>query len=123
MRQEFKQFDDLERFIKAIPRIDYSAEKPLQEHCDFRIDLHTMCAKDKALQDLYLAMCLKAPQIAFDTMFWTYNPQKDPGERNQPFILREAQIPAINLLHDGMLKGYDVGLDKSRKMGASEGCA
>ncbi len=116
MREEFKRFDSLEGFIQSIPRT-------MQENLEFRIDLHTLCAKDTALQDLYLAMCLEAPQIAFDSMFWTYNPQKDPGERNQPFILRKAQIPAVSVLHDGMLNGYDVGLDKSRKMGASEMCA
>ena len=116
MRQEHKLFNTLEGFLGSVPRTTI-------ENLEFRIDLHTLLAKDTGAQNVYLAMCLDAPQLAFDTLFWTYNPQKDAGERNQPFVLRPAQIPAVNTLHDGMLKGYDVGLDKSRKMGASEICA
>jgi hypothetical protein len=112
----FKKFDSLETFLQAIPRT-------IVENLEFRIDLHTLLAKDKSLQSLYLTMCLEAPQIAFDSLFWTFNPQKDPGERNYPFILRPKQIPAVNTLHECILEGHDAGINKSRKMGASEICA
>jgi len=112
---QFKQFDSLEGFIQGVPR-------NLQENLQFRIDLHTLLAKDVKLQNLYKAMCLIAPQILFDTTFFTKNPKKPPGERNQPFILRPKQIQVVNTLNWCIDNGHDAGIDKTREEGASEIC-
>lgn len=116
MSLSFKTFDSLEKVLQAVPRT-------IEENIDFRIDLHTMLEKDKSLQNLFLTMCLEVPQLAFDSIFWTYNPQQEVGKMNVPFILRPKQIEAVNKLHRCILEQRDAGINKSRKMGASEICA
>jgi len=92
----------------------------VQENLRFRIDLHSLLGTDKKLQDLYLELCLEYFPILFSSCFWTYNPQKIPGERNQPFILRPKQIEAVENLDWCVKNGVDFGINKSRKEGASE---
>jgi hypothetical protein len=65
-------------------------------------------------------MCRAYIPIAFNTSFFTLNPQKKPAERNQPFILRPVQVPAVETMCACIDEGRDVGLNKSRKQGASE---
>jgi len=114
---QFKQFDSLEGFIQGVPR-------NLQENLQFRIDLHTLLSKDIKLQNLYKTMCLIAPQILFDTCFWTPDPRKAVGgAANYPFILRPKQIRVENTLNWCIDNGHDAGIDKSREEGASEICA
>ena len=71
---------------------------------------------------MYLELCRQYYPIFFSSTAWTLNPQKRPGERNQPFILRPAQIPAIERLNWCIDNKKDAGLNKSRKQGASELC-
>jgi hypothetical protein len=81
-----------------------------------------MLSVDKKLQRVYLQMCKNYYPIIFSTTFFTLNPQKSPGYRMQPFILRPTQIPAVEKLNWCIDNKQDTGLNKSRKQGASELC-
>ena len=105
--------DSPKAFFDAIPT-------GLWQNIEFRIKLHGYLATDQKAQDAFLAMCRAYIPIAFNTSFFTLNPQKPPAERNQPFILRPIQIPAVETMCACIDEGRDVGLNKSRKQGASE---
>jgi len=102
-------------FFKAIPT-------DLRENLLFRIELHKFLAVDQSAQKVFLSMCREYLPIFFSSVAWTMNPQKPPGERNQPFILRPKQIPAVEDLDWCIRNKTDAGLNKSRKQGASELC-
>jgi len=91
----------------------------LKENIEFRIKLHQMAALDKGFQDVYLEMMRQYIPIFFSSAAWTYNPWT---RMNFPFILRPAQIPAVETLDWGIETGHDVGINKSREEGASEIC-
>lgn len=103
------------KFYEAIPT-------ELRPNIEFRIQLHQMLATDKKAQQVYLEMCRQYIPIFFSSTAWTINPQKPAGERNQPFILRPTQIPAVELLNWCIDNKQDAGLNKTRKQGASELC-
>lgn len=64
---------------------------------------------------------LTAPQIAFDTFFFGYNPRLKAGYRNVPFILRPNQIKLVDELKDCIVDNpHDLLIDKSRDEGATE---
>lgn len=86
----------------------------------YRKELSNLLAKDKGFQDTFLSMCLQCPEISFNTMFWTFDPRKDPGYRNQPFILRPKQVTGIRSLKQHSIEKRDLLFDKSREEGASE---
>ena len=92
------------------------------ENLKFRIQLNKMLCTDAKFQQVFLQMCREYLPIFFNTISWTLNPQKHWAERNQPFILRPLQIPAVEKLHQCITEGRDIGIDKSRKQGASELC-
>ena len=105
--------DSPKAFFGAIPT-------GLRKNIEFRVDLHGYLVNDQRAQDAFLGMCRAYIPIAFNTSFFTLNPQKPPAERNQPFILRPIQVPAVETMCACIDKGRDVGLNKSRKQGASE---
>lgn len=105
--------DSPQALFRAVPT-------DLQENLDFREELHGWLAIDQKAQDGFLRACRAYIPIAFNTTFMTLNPQKSPAERNQPFILRPIQVPAVETLCRCIDEGRDVGLNKSRKQGASE---
>lgn len=105
--------DSPQAFFNAIPT-------GLWQNIQFRIKLHEYLSTDEKAQDAFLGMCRAYIPIAFNTSFFTLNPQKKPAERNQPFILRPVQIPAVETMCQCIDEGRDVGLNKSRKQGASE---
>lgn len=113
MAQQLALVDSPQAFFAAIP-ID------LRANIAFRIKLHGFLATDQKAQDAFLGMCRAYIPIAFNTSFFTLNPQKPPAERNQPFILRPIQVPAVETMCRCIDDGRDVGLNKSRKQGASE---
>lgn len=65
-------------------------------------------------------MAFSEPEIAFSSLFWTFNPRKKAGYRNQPFILRPQQGIVIREIKDAIDKGYDRAVNKSRDEGATE---
>ena len=108
-------FDSPKGFYNAIPT-------GIKENIQFRIELHKLISTDKKLQKIFLELCRMYYPIVFSSTFWTLNPQKPPGKRNQPFILRPKQIPAVEELNWCIDNKKDAGLNKSRKQGASEIC-
>jgi hypothetical protein len=110
---DFKLIDTPEKFCAAVPR-------DLVGNVSFREALHGFLDRDTGAQAVYKAICLKQPQIAFDTAFFTLNPKKPAGMRNWPFILRESQREAVDALRWGIDNGRDVGIEKSREEGCSE---
>lgn len=72
------------------------------------------------LRKEFLEACFLKPQIAFDTLFWIYSPQRKAGLRNYPFILYPHQIPAVDELKSAIDEGYNAGIEKSRMEGATE---
>jgi len=82
--------------------------------------LHSYLAGDQEAQKVFLKLCLEKPQIAFDTLFWTYNPREIAGKRNIPFVLRPAQEDAVSTITRAINEGFDVGINKSRDEGATE---
>lgn len=107
------KIDNAQDFYKIIPT-------DVRKNIEFRIELHKMLAVDKTAQQVFIALCKQYIPIFFSAVAWTLNPQKRPGERNQPFILRPAQIPAVETLNWCIDNKRDTGLNKSRKQGASE---
>lgn len=110
---KFKAFDTPEGFIQAIPRTVY-------ENLQFRVDLHTLLAKDKKAQNVFWDMCKEKKQILFDVCFWTLDPRLPWGQQNQPFILRPKQIEVVEVLDWCITNGHDAGINKTRDEGASE---
>lgn len=107
--------DNPKDFYKIIPT-------DVVENLKFRIELHQMLAVDSKMQEWFFALCKAYYPIFFSTVAFTYNPQMPEGEENRPFILRPAQIPAVERLDWCINNGKDVGINKSRKQGASEIC-
>ncbi|MEJ2648619.1 MAG: hypothetical protein P8016_09460 [Sedimentisphaerales bacterium] len=113
--QTFRSFDSPEGFFKSVPT-------NVVENLKFRIELHKMLSVDSKLQQIYFELCRRYYPIFFNTTAFTYNPQAKPDERNVPFILRPAQVIAVNTLNRCIDEGRDAGINKSRKQGASEIC-
>lgn len=107
------KIDTPETFFRAIP-LD------AEENKAFRLELHTLLLKDKQFQDIFLAMCFEKPEIAFNSMFATYDPRRKPGYRNRLFILRPEQIKAVNQIKDAIDNQHHLIIDKSRDEGATE---
>ena len=104
--------DSPKEFYQIIP-------KGIKENIEFRVQLHQMAATDTGFRDVYLEMMRQYIPIFFDSAAWTYNPWT---RFNFPFILRPAQIPAVETLDWGIETGHDIGINKSREEGASEIC-
>jgi len=67
-------------------------------------------------------MCRAYIPIAFNTSLFTFDPRREPKERNQPFNLRPNQVVAVDDLVDCIDDGRNVGINKNRGEGASEVC-
>lgn len=102
-----------ESFYAAIPT-------ELRSNIKFRIKLHKFLAVDKKAQLFFLDLCRQYIPIIFSSTLWTLNPQKPEGQRNQPFILRPKQISAVETMNWCIDNEKDIGLNKTRKQGASE---
>lgn len=94
----------------------------VRENLEFRMKLHEWLAKDEGAQKEYIALLKVNPTVFYDTLAWTYNPNLPIGEMNVPFIVssRPAQIEVVMGLKDAIENRIDVGINKSRKEGATE---
>jgi len=88
-----------------------------KKNIEFRIQLHRLLSTEPKLQIIFLDLCRKYMPIFFSAVAWTYNPWT---RLNHPFILRPAQIPAVETLDWCIENGHDAGINKSREEGASE---
>ena len=94
--------------------------RALAENLSYRAELHKLLSSDKGAQKAFCEMCYAYPRIAYDTLFWGYDPRKPPFERNQPFILRPAQVEAVDSVKLAIDGGRDLLFEKSRDEGATE---
>lgn len=108
-----KILDTPEGFLSAIPG-------DLRGNLDFRKKVNTKLAGDNGMQRAFLELCWAKPQIAYKTLFWTFDPRKEPGCRNLPFITRPAQDRVIGELWRAINTGSDYLIEKSRDEGATE---
>ncbi|MCA9280202.1 MAG: hypothetical protein H6815_00350 [Phycisphaeraceae bacterium] len=80
-----------------------------------------------------IELCRKSPLLFFNLFLWTYRQQyvepdghtrsAEPDEMHVPFITWPVQDTAILRIVDRIRNGGDIGIDKSRDMGASWICA
>ncbi len=102
-----------QQFLKVIPR-------ELQANIAYRKKLSKTLTDDTGFRKTFLEMCMIEPEIAFNSLFWTFNPRKKAGERNWPFILRPQQASVVKELKDAIDNSYDRAVNKSRDEGATE---
>jgi len=105
--------DNAKSFYESIPR-------DIPANIAYRMKLHDLLAGSKNFQDTYKAMILEDPKIAFNSAWFTYDPQQPAGFRDVPFVLREAQEEAIDAVDHAYRNQYDLAIDKARKEGATE---
>lgn len=91
----------------------------MSENLLWRQKLVENLADDEGLRDDFLTACRLAPELAFDSLLWTFNPLNPPGERNRPFILRPAQRKVVREIVSGIRDGHDLLINKSRYEGAT----
>ena len=101
---DLSTIDSPEAFYRLIP-------KDVQGNIRFRMDLHTLLAKDFQAQAVYFEMCRQYLPIMFATLFWTLDPRKPEGKTNQPFIPRWKQEKVILTLDECIKEGKDVGIE------------
>ena len=105
--------DTPNEFLASIP-------KGLRENLEYRKGLYKTITDDTSFRKVFLEMCFQIPEIAFDSIFWTFNPRKKAGERNWPFILRPQQSIVVRDLKDAIDSGSNRAINKSRDEGATE---
>lgn len=110
---ELKAFDSPESLLEIIPR-------NVAENIKFRMDFHKLLSKDDSMQKIFMEMMFVKPQLYFDLCCFTYDPRQPRGCVNRPFILREAQVEAVNELKSGIDNGENKLINKSREEGATE---
>ena len=108
-----KAFDSPETLLEIVPRT-------LQENIKFRMDFHSLLAKDGSMQKVFLEMMFAKPQLYFNLCCFTFDPRKPRGYKNIPFILRPAQSDVVDALKEHIDYGKDMLIDKSRDEGATE---
>ena len=108
-----KLIDDPKAFLEIIPRT-------IPDNIQFRVDLQNILVKDEGFRKTFLEMCRVCPEIFFDAVAFTFNPRNPVGYRNLPFILRNKQRTAIQVLKECIDTGHDAGINKSRDEGATE---
>ena len=111
--REFKKVDSPNAFLEAIPT-------DIAENVLFRISLHKYLTGDKGAQSVYLEMCDKKPQIAFNSSYFTYDPRQPIGLQARPFILRPQQSLFVDAIKDAIDNQHDLAVDKTREEGATE---
>lgn len=100
--------------------------KDFQKNLQFRKSLYQMVdnESDRSLAVEKAAelrnMCANDILFYFNAFCWTYDPRRNPAAL--PFITYEYQDAAILKLADAIHTGYDLGIEKSRDMGASWLC-
>ena len=105
--------DSPKAFLKLIPT-------ELKANIQFRKRLHTQLSEEPSMQETFRLMCREKQQIAFKTMFWTFQPKREQSiHKHLPFVTWECQDEAIERMIDCIRNGGDLLIDKSREMGAT----
>lgn len=114
MSNKYFKFDTPEDFYRMIP-------KDLGENLNFRQEfIVETVGKDKELQKIIKQFCYFDVKIFFNAFAWSLNPQMPPSMRNWPLILRPKQEIVVDTVKWGIDNQKDIGLNKTRKEGATE---
>ena len=105
--------DTPKAFLASIPR-------EMQANLDYRKKLYVLLTKDPGWRKTFCEMMWNKPEIAYDSILWTFNPRNKAGKRNLPFILRPQQRVVVNEVNEAIIKGHDRAINKSRDEGATE---
>ena len=108
-----KKVNSVDQFLDWIPT-------DIVKNVKFRISLHRFLANNPEAQPTFLEMCDLKPQIAFNALFFTYDPRQPLGKQARPFILRPQQSVAVEALKDAIDNQHDLAFDKTREEGATE---
>lgn len=92
--------------------------KGYRENLAYRAKMLRQCAKDKIYREKVRELFFRDPLFAFNTFFFTYDPRKRPRHQ-QPFCTYEYQDMLITELVEAINNGEDIGIEKSRDMGAT----
>ena len=102
----------------------------LKDHIEYRVRVRRWCEESDENKAQAIAWCKESPLFWFNTFVWTYRQrvvEKDGTQRSVrrnesrhvPFCTWVVQDEAIMAIIDAVNGGYDLGIDKSREMGAS----
>ena len=94
---------------------DYPTE--FKENILYRDYIRQLAESDEDVQKEELKKIDEDPLYCFNVYFWTYDPRVTPS--HLPFITYDFQDEFILTLHDHIMNGEDLLVDKSRDMGVS----
>src|SRR5262245_33196777 len=98
-----------------------SAPKDLAGNLRWRRDVIAACARDKSYRRAIWHLCKSDILFWVNTFLFTYDPRNPPDKRVLPFITWKFQDETLlEVLKN--LGICDIGIDKSRDMGASWMC-
>lgn len=93
--------------------------RDVNDNLEYRANLLAECDSDKVCRAKVLAICNKDPIYWINSFCWTKDP-KQTGFSRIPFITYiEFQDDAIWELVDAIENGHDIGIEKTREVGAS----
>lgn len=92
--------------------------KDYRTNMEWRTRLLHRCAKDPLFREKTRELFFRDPLFAFNAFFFTYDPRKRPYHQ-QPFCTYGYQDEAILSLVAAINNGEDLGIEKSRDMGAT----
>lgn len=95
--------------------------KRLSANATWRRDLYTRAARDKGMQRTLRQMCSEDLLLYINLFTCTHDPRLMNRGLNPtvPFITYQYQDTAALEIGNAILNGYDLGVEKSRDMGAS----
>ena len=96
--------------------MDYPKE--YRENLEWRRTLLTRCQKDLVFREQVKELFYRDPIFAFNAFFYTLDVRRKP-EHHQPFCTYKYQDDAILEMVKCIKAGEDIGLEKTRDMGAS----
>lgn len=71
-------------------------------------------------RERFIAACAANCAFFISTSLWIYDPEAREGEEMEvPFLLRPVQERYVKALVEAIRRGYDLGTEKSRSMGAT----
>lgn len=92
--------------------------KSYKENLAFRAQILRKCTKDPVYREMVRELFFKDILFAFNVFFFTYDPRKRPRHQ-QPFCTYLYQDETILALVQKIINGEDIGIEKSRDMGAT----
>ncbi len=108
------------------PRTGLVIPKTLLENLNYRERIIDQAENDPALQSDLMALCRDSVHYYINTFCWTFKQfdvvdgtKQEAVVKHVPFITWEVQDRLLNALEYAVVNAEDLGIDKSRDMGAS----